>query len=94
MKQYYIGTRDRMHENVGSIMGFRLGFRTNETKPADGLFIISSYGKRFVEDDNENSVLDLKRLISDDIFPCYQRLLEIELGTICLKGAQGSKDPK
>ena len=46
------------------------------------------------EDDNENSVLDLKRLISDDIFPCYQRLLEIELGTICLKGAQGSKDPK
>ena len=83
-----------MHENVGSIMGFRLGFRTNETKLADGLFIISSYGKRFVEDDNENSVLDLKRLISDDIFPCYQRLLEIELGTICLKGAQGSKDPK
>lgn len=84
LKKYYFGTRDRMHGNIGSIMGFKFGFCTNENRLADALFIISSYGKRFVEDDNENSISDLQRLISDDIFPCYQRLLEIELGTICL----------
>lgn len=80
--KYHIGTRDSMHNNIGSIMGFKFGFRTNDEVLVEGILIITSYGRRFVKDNNEEDVRELQKLISDDLFPCYQRLLEIEMGLL------------
>ena len=91
--KYLLGTRDKMHNNIGSIMGFRFGFCTNEEVLIECVLIISSYGKRFVEDDNKEKELELQRLIVDDLFPCYQRLLEIEMGKMYLDSYSKTKTP-
>jgi hypothetical protein len=63
-------------------MGFKFGFCTNDEMLVEGVFIITSYGERFVKDNSEEKIYELQRIISDDLFPCYQRILEIEMGLL------------
>lgn len=43
---------------------------------------MSTYGKRFIEDTDILKVNDFQRLVIDDLFPCYQRMIETELGIL------------
>lgn len=79
---YYLGTRDNRHNNIGSILGIKTAFSTNEKILIEGILVISTYGKRFVEETDELGVYDFQCLIIEDLFPCYQRMIETELGVL------------
>lgn len=84
-KKYYMSARDERHNRRGSIFGVQLMFSNNAASFAEGILIISTYGQRFISDNNSEEVNQLKRLIIDDLFPNYQRLLETELGILYLR---------
>lgn len=82
---YYLGTRDNRHNNVGSILGIKSAFSSNDKIFIEGILVVSTYGKRFIEDTDKLKVNDFQRLIIDDLFPCYQRMIETELGILYYK---------
>lgn len=83
--KYYISARDKRHNKKGSIFGVKLMFSNNAESFVEGIMVISTYGQRFVGNSNTNETDYLKRLIIDDLFPNYQRLLETEMGMLYLK---------
>lgn len=83
--KYHISPRDKRHNTIGSIFGVQILFSNNAQAFSEGILVISTYGKRFLENGNEESIIQLKRLIIDDLFPYYQRLLETELGVLYLR---------
>ena len=89
---YHMSARDKRHNKIGSIFGVKLMFSNNAQSFAEGILIISSYGKRFVENNNSKEIARLKKLIIDDLFPSYQRLLEAELGTLYLSHEREEND--
>lgn len=85
LDKYYLSSRDERHNKKGSIFGVQLMFSNNATSFAEGILVISTYGQRFISDNNQKDVNQLKRLIIDDLFPNYQRILETELGMLYLR---------
>lgn len=83
--RYYMSARDKRHNKKGSIFGVQLMFSNNAASFVEAILIISTYGERFISDNNTEEVNELKRLIIDDLFPSYQRLLETELGMLYLR---------
>lgn len=82
---YYMSTRDKDHNKVGSVFAVKVIFGNNADSFVEGILIISTYGKKFVED---NSLFDkdkLKNLLFEELYPAYQRLLETELGILYLR---------
>lgn len=51
----------------------------------EGIMVISTYGKKFVEDNDNVKINQLQRLIIDDLLPNYQRMLETEMGVLYLR---------
>lgn len=80
--KYYVSARDRRHNKVGSFFAARIMFSNNAESFCEGIIMVSSYGKQFVEKESDYSVNQMKQLIIDDIFLCYQRILETELGML------------
>ena len=78
--------RDDAHDNEGSVFASKILFGNNATHFVEGILIVSTYGKRFITNNNcEYSESELKNLILEELFPYYQRLLEIELGMLYLR---------
>ena len=44
--------------------------------------MITTYGPKFVESNSEHTPNEFKKLLLDEIFPCYKNLLKIELGML------------
>lgn len=82
---YFMSVRDNRHNKIGSIFAIKVMFSNNAQSFAEGLLVISTYGQRFVEDNDYEKSNQLRRLFIDDLFPYYQRLLETELGMLYLK---------
>lgn len=82
---YYMSVRDKRHNKIGSIFAIKIMFSNNAQSFTEGVLVISTYGKRFVEDNDHEKSNQLRRLFIDDLFPYYQRLLETELGMLYLK---------
>ena len=74
--KYYMSARDKRHNKNGSIFGVQLMFSNNAKAFVEGILIISTYGERFISDNNPEKV---------NLFPNYQRLLETELGMLYLQ---------
>lgn len=91
---YHMGARDEMYGRIGSILGVRCGFSSNSACLVEGILIVTSYGKRFVEDNNDEKVKELKRLISDVLLPCYERMMEMEMGAIYFEHQKAVKAAK
>ena len=67
----------------------------NAEKFVEGILVISTYGKRFIEDNNDiKKINQLKRLIVDDLLPNYQRMLEAEMGILYLRHMASKKEDK
>lgn len=85
-EKYYMSARDKRHDKIGSIFGVKMMFSNNAEKFVEGILVISTYGKRFIEDNNDiKKINQLKRLIVDDLLPNYQRMLEAEMGILYLR---------
>lgn len=82
---YFMSVRDKRHNKIGSIFAIKIMFSNNAQSFTEGVLVISTYGKRFVENNDCEKSNQLRRLFIDDLFPYYQRLLETELGMLYLK---------
>ena len=84
-KKYYMSARDKRHNKIGSIFGVQLMFSNNAESFVEGIMVISTYGKKIVEDNDNVKINQLQRLIIDDLLPNYQRMLETEMGVLYLR---------
>lgn len=82
---YFMSVRDKRHNKIGSIFAIKIMFSNNAQSFTEGVLVISTYGKRFVQNNDCEKSNQLRRLFIDDLFPYYQRLLETELGMLYLK---------
>ncbi len=86
ISHYYMSPRDKDHNKIGSVFAIKVIFGNNANSFVEGILLISTYGKRFVEKGNEEYTdIELKNLLLEELFPYYQRLLETELGVLYLK---------
>lgn len=86
IRHYHMSKRDDAHDNEGSVFASKILFGNNATHFVEGILIVSTYGKRFITNNNcEYSESELKNLIFEELFPYYQRLLEAELGMLYLR---------
>lgn len=90
-KMYHLGARDKMYEYVGSIFGIKVVFGNNTTNLVEGIITVSSYGKRFADNDCDPDML--RNMIIDEIFPYYRTLLETELGLLYTRHVYRTKNP-
>lgn len=83
---YYIGGKDKMYNNVGSIFSIKVAFGNNVTTFIEGIITITTHGKYFTEylDINDASNV-LRDMIINEIFPYYRKLIETELGLLYIR---------
>lgn len=86
IQQYHLGNRDRMSNNVGSAFSVKIAFGNNSSPLVEGILTVSTCGKYFIDKMNiENADNVFQRMIIDDIFPYYKKLLELEFGMLYLR---------
>lgn len=80
--KYYFSYKDRLHNNEGSLFASKVSFANNLGTCCEGILMITTYGQKFVESNSEHTPDEFKKLLLDEIFPCYKNLLKIELGML------------
>lgn len=91
-RHYHMSKRDKAHNKIGSVFASKIAFSNNATQFVESILVVSSYGKRFIDDKiTEYNESELKNLIFEELFPYYQKLLETELGMLYLRHIKGSK---
>ena len=91
---YYMSPRDEDHNKIGSVFAIKVLFGNNAENFVEGILLVSSYGKQFVEKDSEYTENGLKNLIFEELYPYYQRLLETELGVLYLRHEKNKTESK
>lgn len=79
---YKMSYRDISHGCVGSFFAAKVAFSSNKESCCEGIILIRSYGKRFMDDVKEITENEMEHFISDEIFPCYRHLLQTELAML------------
>ena len=82
VRQYQRNYKDYMYGLVGSFMAAKVVFSSNDDTLCEGIIMVNSYGKKFLDNSPEHTEEELKHLIIDKIFPCYEQLLISELSTL------------
>lgn len=82
---YYFSYKDKLYNNEGSVFASKLAFSNNETSCCEGILFITTYGEKFVRNDSEITPEEFKKLLVDEIFPCYKNLLKNELAMLYLR---------
>ncbi|MBR1751449.1 MAG: hypothetical protein IJ740_11335 [Ruminococcus sp.] len=83
---YYMSPRDKDHNEIGSVFSVKIDFNNNAQDFVEGILLISTYGKKFVDNNSRNmTVKDFKNIVYEELFPYYRRLIESELGMLYLK---------
>ena len=88
---YYFSYKDKLHNNEGSVFASKLAFSNNAETCCEGIIFITTYAEKFVRDDSEVTPEEFKKLLVDEIFPCYKNLLKNELAMLYFKHKD---DPK
>ncbi len=91
---YYMSPRDEDHNKIGSVFAIKVLFGNNAENFVEGILLVSSYGKQFVEKGSEYTENGLKNLIFEELYPYYQRLLETELGVLYLRHEKNKTESK
>lgn len=83
MDQCYLYTyKDHNHKRIGSFVAAKIAFSSNDDTLCEGIIMVNSYGKRFLDNDSGHTEDELMHLILDRIFPCYRQLLSAELAML------------
>ena len=86
VNKYHLGKRDGMYNNIGSAFSIKVAFGNNNSPLVEGILTVSTYGKHFTDNiDIEKADDVFKRMIIDEIFPYYKRLIELEFGMLYLR---------
>lgn len=91
---YYMSPRDKDHNRIGSVFAVKVMFGNNGGNFVEGVLLVSSYGKRFVEKESKYTEEELRIILFEELYPYYQRLLEAELGMQYLKHDKTKKRKK
>lgn len=84
--QYHLSKRDEMYNNEGSIFSIKVAFGNNANAVVEGVVTVSTHGKRFTENISISDAADvLSKMIVDEIFPYYKKLIEAELGLLYIR---------
>lgn len=88
--RYYMSPRDKSHGKIGSVFASRVMFGNNASSFVEGILIVSTYGKKFLDNENQKyTENELRNILLEELFPYYQRLLETELGMLYLRHMAG-----
>ncbi len=83
---YHMSSRDIAHNKTGSVFAVKIIFGNNATLFIESVLLVSTYGKQFIGETNEEyTEKELENLLLEELFPYYQRLLETELGVLYLR---------
>ena len=89
---YYMGVRDKDHDEKGSVFGVRIIFGNYADSLVESILLVSTYGKQFIEKENKQfDEIKLKNLLLEELFPYYRRSIETELGMLYLKHIHDSR---
>lgn len=78
---YWISEGDMRFSQFGSIASYKISFNRNDQALCIGYLTVSTYGRKFVEEEqNEQKIKEFNILLSDIIIPPFRHLLESELG--------------
>lgn len=92
-QEYQYTYKDHNHKCVGSFVAAKIAFSSNDDTLCEGIVMINSYGKRFLDSDLKHTEEELMHLILDSIFPCYRQLLSCELAMLYFRHqVNGSTD--
>lgn len=84
--KYYLSKRDQMYNNIGSVFSIKLAFGDNSISFVEGIITVTSHGKYFTEHiDVDNASDVLQKMIIDEIFPYYKKLIETEMGLMYIR---------
>ena len=85
-KKYYLSSNDQMHDNVGSVFSILVAFGNNSSDFVEGILTITTHGCCFSDNLKIDQAAEfLERVILDNIFPYYQKLIETELGLMYIR---------
>lgn len=97
-KHYHAGEKDLRHNETGSIFGTKVSFKNNNFTFCTGYLVISSYGKKFCSElnDNENykTENEFKEILFDSVLPPFRHLMETELGFMYMRHKHRGRKPK
>lgn len=80
--KYYFSDKDRLYDQDGSVFASKFAFSNNAEICCEGIIMVTTYGKQFVMKNDEHTVEEFKKMLIDEIFPCYKNLLIAELGML------------
>lgn len=94
-KMYHLGNRDKMYNDKGSAFSIKIAFGNNTSPLVEGILTVSTYGKYFTEEmDLHDADNVFQRMLLDEIFPYYKKLLETEFGMLYLRHTYKEKTDK
>lgn len=77
---YWINENDKHYSTLGSIASYKMSFIKNESTLCVGYLVISTYGTKFVKENDEQKIANFNNLLTNNIIPSYRHLIESELG--------------
>lgn len=81
-QRYQYTYKDYNHACRGSIIAAKVAFSSNDDILCEGIIMVTSYGKQFLDRYPDHTENELLQLIMDSIFPCYKQLLAAELAML------------
>lgn len=81
-QKYQHTYKDHNHKRSGSFVAAKVAFSSNDDTLCEGIIMVNSYGKRFLDNAPGHTEDELMHLILDSIFPCYRQLLSAELAML------------
>jgi hypothetical protein len=88
---YVFDAKDKSYRNSGSIVCKKINVATPEKTYVEAILSITTYGKKFVPDDNEKLIEVVESNIRDIILPEFELRIQIELAQFCLQKLQCEK---
>ena len=84
-----------MYNDKGSAFSIKIAFGNNTSPLVEGILTVSTYGKYFTEEmDLHDADNVFQRMLLDEIFPYYKKLLETEFGMLYLRHTYKEKTDK
>jgi len=80
--RYYFSSKDKLHNSVGSIIAAKIFFSSNAETCCEGVIMLTTYGKTFIEEHSERTPQEFEELLKHEIFSNYKQLLKTELGML------------
>lgn len=79
---YKYSYKDDEYDRVGSFFAAKVAFSGNDQILCEGIIVINSYGKRFLDSIPGYTEKELSHMILDSIFPCFRYMLTTELAML------------